>query len=195
VSSPRGSQRSNLSSVCDTSRQDEGFVPQIPISGGHIDDFRLVFDVHTVHSVIIKMFLRTRPIICRGGVGGFRSSRTQTQDKRSTLCLAFLAESSSRRCRRDKSLQCRLIFPGAIWVASMSRTNVLIGVWPRRMPAELAAIYCGEHDAKAFLKRVGSEYPEPRIKEGRRRLWLKDDLDQAILPSDLRVTRDLAEDL
>jgi hypothetical protein len=77
----------------------------------------------------------------------------------------------------------------------MSRTTVLVGVWPRRMPAELAATYCGETSAKAFLKRVGSEYPPPRVSEGNRRLWLKDDLDQAILPPDLAAPRDLAEDL
>jgi hypothetical protein len=61
------------------------------------------------------------------------------------------------------------------------------------MPAQLAALYCGEPNEKAFLKRVGSEYPQPRVKEGNRRLWLKDDLDQAILPPDLASPRDLAE--
>jgi hypothetical protein len=76
----------------------------------------------------------------------------------------------------------------------MSRT-VLVGVWPRRMPAELAAVYCGESSAGAFLKRVGSEYPQPRVKQGNRRLWLKDDLDRAILPADLAAVRDVAEDL
>jgi hypothetical protein len=61
------------------------------------------------------------------------------------------------------------------------------------MPAELAATYCGEPTVKSFLKRVGAEYPEPRVKEGSRQLWLKDDLDQVIAP-DL-VPHDLAEDL
>jgi hypothetical protein len=75
----------------------------------------------------------------------------------------------------------------------VSRT-ILVGVWPRRMSADLAATYCGETDAKAFLKRVGTEYPPPRVNEGRRRLWLKDDLDQVIAP-DLAPVRDLAEDL
>ena len=46
-----------------------------------------------------------------------------------------------------------------------------------------------------FLARVGNEYPHPRINEGRRRLWLRDDLDKAILPSDLAGERDAAEDL
>ena len=69
------------------------------------------------------------------------------------------------------------------------------GSWPGRMPAELAAGYCGEPTVEAFLERVGSEYPQPRITEGRRRLWLRDDLDQAILPPDLHRVRDVAEDL
>jgi hypothetical protein len=42
---------------------------------------------------------------------------------------------------------------------------------------------------------AGSEYPPPRINDGRRKLWLRDDLDRAILPPDLASTRDLAEDL
>jgi hypothetical protein len=67
------------------------------------------------------------------------------------------------------------------------------GSWPRRMPAEIAAGYCGEPTVEAFLKRVGSEYPQPRIKEGRRKLWLRDDLDRAIAPD--IVPGDLAEDL
>jgi hypothetical protein len=67
------------------------------------------------------------------------------------------------------------------------------GSWPRRMPAEIAAGYCGELTVEAFLKRVGSEYPQPRIKEGRRKLWLRDDLDRAIAPD--IVPGDLAEDL
>ena len=69
-----------------------------------------------------------------------------------------------------------------------------LGSWPRRMCAELAAGYCGEGSVEAFMARVGKEYPHPRVHEGRRRLWLRDDLDKAILPSDLR-DRDVAEDL
>jgi hypothetical protein len=63
------------------------------------------------------------------------------------------------------------------------------------MSAELAAIYCGEPNTAAFLKRVGSEYPAPRVNDGNRRLWLKDDLDNAILPSELAAPRDVAEDM
>jgi hypothetical protein len=62
------------------------------------------------------------------------------------------------------------------------------------MSAELAAGYCGEPSVEAFIARVGKEYPQPRTNEGRRRLWLRDDLDKAILPSDL-AERDAAEDL
>jgi hypothetical protein len=69
-----------------------------------------------------------------------------------------------------------------------------VGAWPRRMSAELAAGYCGETTVEAFLRRVGKEYPHPRVDEGRRRLWLRDDLDRAIAPPDL-ADRDLAEDL
>jgi len=39
-------------------------------------------------------------------------------------------------------------------------------LWPRRMPAELAAAYCGEPTVEAFKARVGTEYPEPRVKSG-----------------------------
>jgi hypothetical protein len=63
------------------------------------------------------------------------------------------------------------------------------------MPAELAATYCGEPSTNAFLRRVGTEYPQPRVNDGKRRLWLKDDLDQAMLPEELARDRDLAEDL
>ena len=63
------------------------------------------------------------------------------------------------------------------------------------MGADLAAGYCGEPSVDAFLKRVGREYPLPRVNEGRRRLWLRDDLDSAILPPELTRVADVAEDL
>src|SRR4029078_6122023 len=81
---------------------------------------------------------------------------------------------------------------------AMSRSATIpAGSWPRRMPAAIAAGHCGETNDKAFLKRVGKEYPQPRVKEGRRQLWLRDDLDRVIAtdlaPSDLaahlRVSR------
>jgi len=67
------------------------------------------------------------------------------------------------------------------------------GSWPRRMQADLAAGYVGERTVDAFLKRVGKDYPQPRVLDGRRRLWLRDDLDSAIAPG--VVPDDLAEDL
>lgn len=79
---------------------------------------------------------------------------------------------------------------------AMTRPAIIpVGAWPRRMGAELAAGYCGEPTAEAFIGRVGQEYPQPRICEGRRRLWLRDDLDRAILPDELRMAADAAEDL
>ena len=50
------------------------------------------------------------------------------------------------------------------------------------MRADLAAGYVGEKTVDEFLKRVGKEYPLPRVADGRRRLWLIDDLDKAIAP-------------
>lgn len=77
----------------------------------------------------------------------------------------------------------------------MSRPSVIpIGAWPRRMPAPLAAGYCGESTVEGFLKRVGKEYPLPRVKEGRRQLWLIDDLDRVIAPR-TAPAGDIAEDL
>ncbi len=80
----------------------------------------------------------------------------------------------------------------------MSRTLrpsiIPAGSWPRRMPADLAAGYCGEKTVKGFLHRVGKEYPFPRVKEGRRQLWLIDDLDRAIASNQARVI-DIAEEL
>jgi hypothetical protein len=78
----------------------------------------------------------------------------------------------------------------------MSRPAIIpAGSWPRRMGADLAAGYVGESSVEAFLSRVGSEYPAPRIAEGRRRLWLRDDLDAVILPAELARVADVAEDL
>ena len=77
----------------------------------------------------------------------------------------------------------------------MSRAPVVpYGCWPRRMNAELAAGYCGEPSVEAFVRRVGTEYPSPRVSQGRRQLWLRDDLDKAIIPPEV-IDRDVAEDL
>lgn len=62
------------------------------------------------------------------------------------------------------------------------QSSIPLGAWPRRMTADLAAGYVGEKRIDAFMSRVGTEYPRPRIDDGERRLWLKDDLDRAIYP-------------
>jgi hypothetical protein len=69
--------------------------------------------------------------------------------------------------------------------------------WPRRLNAEMAAAYCGEASTRAFLARVGAnkEFPLPRVQEGRRVLWLKDDLDKAMEPRGQGAERDVAKDL
>jgi hypothetical protein len=69
------------------------------------------------------------------------------------------------------------------------------GSWPRRMSAAYAAGYCGELTVGDFLKRVGHDDPLPRVKDGRRQLWLRDDLDNAILPFELVPITDIAEEL
>lgn len=68
------------------------------------------------------------------------------------------------------------------------------GSWPARMPADLAAGYCGERSVDAFMKRVGTEYPLPDVNQKRRKLWLRTKLDAAI---DNRpgAADDLADDL
>lgn len=60
----------------------------------------------------------------------------------------------------------------------LSRTPY--GAWPRRMTADYAAAYCGELRTADFIRRVGSEYPKPRLNDGERVMWLRDDLDKAI---------------
>lgn len=62
------------------------------------------------------------------------------------------------------------------------------------MNAEFAAGYCGEPSVEAFLDRVGTEYPAPDVNEGRRRLWLRDNLDRAMGVGDQEVgLQDAAE--
>lgn len=80
----------------------------------------------------------------------------------------------------------------------MSHRPALIplGAWPRRMGPDLAAGYVGENNVDEFLRRVRrGEYPRPQIAEGRRQLWLRDDLDAAILLAELVPPRDVAGDL
>jgi hypothetical protein len=84
---------------------------------------------------------------------------------------------------------------GSLMSKQARQSRIPAGSWPRRMSADVAAGYCGETTVEAFLKRVGKEYPQPRVCEGRRRLWLRDDLDGAILPPEMVPVTDLAEDV
>jgi hypothetical protein len=79
----------------------------------------------------------------------------------------------------------------------MSRQAAIpAGLWPPRMPVEMAAGYCGERTAESFMRGVREKlYPEPRIKRGRRQIWWKDDLDQAISPHGAAAVEDVAADL
>jgi hypothetical protein len=92
------------------------------------------------------------------------------------------------------SLDCMLFGVRAREASAMTRAAIIpAGSWPRRMSAPYAAGYCGEASAEAFLRRVGSEYPQPAVNDGRRRLWLRDDLDRAMGVSDsLREIEDAA---
>lgn len=70
------------------------------------------------------------------------------------------------------------------------------GLWPPRMPVEMAAGYCGEKTAEVFLAQVrAGAYPGPVVKRGRRQIWLKEDLDQVIMCRDGGAAADAALDL
>ncbi|MGJ4893731.1 hypothetical protein ACQR2B_06835 [Bradyrhizobium oligotrophicum] len=71
------------------------------------------------------------------------------------------------------------------------------GSWPPRMPADLAAAYCGEASVDVFLRQVkAGSYPQPVVKQGRRQIWAKADLDRAIQPTpDQDIAADVALDL
>lgn len=43
------------------------------------------------------------------------------------------------------------------------------------------------------MSRVGTEYPHPRVNDGRRRLWLRDDLDRSIVPPELASVADIED--
>ncbi|ODM77766.1 hypothetical protein [Bradyrhizobium elkanii] len=79
----------------------------------------------------------------------------------------------------------------------MSRATLIPpGLWPPRMPVEMAAGYCGEGTVEAFLREVRrGTYPPPVVKRGRRQIWLTIDLDRAIKPSGDETAVDVAADL
>lgn len=110
-------------------------------------------------------------------------------DTAQTRCSTQTSDNDRQGSRREEigvpSLRHRLSGPALI----------PSGSWPRRMSAAYAAGYCGELTVEAFLKRVGHDYPLPRVKDGRRQLWLRDDLDRAILPIGLVPITDVAGEL
>lgn len=69
------------------------------------------------------------------------------------------------------------------------------GAWPARMPAQLAAGYCGEASVESFLRKVGKEYPPADSGRGRGRKWLKDTLDRAIRPAASGIVAAVIDDL
>jgi hypothetical protein len=79
----------------------------------------------------------------------------------------------------------------------MSRSATMPGgIWPPRMPVEMAAGYCGERSAEAFMREVrAGTYPAPVVKRGRRQIWAKDDLDRAITSPGQETGEDVAADL
>ncbi|MET4342004.1 hypothetical protein [Bradyrhizobium sp. RT9a] len=79
----------------------------------------------------------------------------------------------------------------------MSRPAAIpAGLWPPRMPVEIAAGYCGERSAESFLREVrAGTYPAPAVKRGRRQIWLKTDLDQVVLSRGGAAAADAALDL
>jgi hypothetical protein len=62
----------------------------------------------------------------------------------------------------------------------MPRAPHIPGAWPRLMRAETAAGYCDEVSVEAFLRGVGTLYPEPTRVKGKGDRWLKEELDAAI---------------
>ena len=67
------------------------------------------------------------------------------------------------------------------------------GSWPRRMPRNSLRPTAANAPSRTSQSVSGGRYPQPRVIEGRRRIWLRDDLDRVIAP-DL-VPGDIAEDL
>jgi hypothetical protein len=64
----------------------------------------------------------------------------------------------------------------------MSRPIILVGWWPRRMCADLAATYCGEPNTDTFLKRVKIRRPNDIIL----RFYRRDGYAKAVLAWGLR---------
>jgi len=93
---------------------------------------------------------------------------------------------------RPRSFRCSSAASGDDDTNDATKTSAKIpnGSWPCRMAADLAAGYCGEPTLR-ISETVGEEYPNPRVKEGRRR-YADRGLDNAIAPRHLPI--DAAED-
>lgn len=64
---------------------------------------------------------------------------------------------------------------------TMRSVTIPADTWPPRMQADMAAGYCGEKQTRAFLDRVGREYPLPRVTDSaKRKFWYRADLDRAM---------------
>jgi len=110
------------------------------------------------------------------------TERTSARNRISDDERVFRTEFASSRHRRRMPWACR----STCWPARGGKPAMII---VRAVTSDGP-----EASVEAFIARVGKEYPHPRVHEGRRQLWLRDDLDKAILPLDLR-DRDAAEDL
>ena len=67
-----------------------------------------------------------------------------------------------------------------IGAETMPRAPHNPGSWPPIMRAETAAGYCDERTVEAFLRGVGTHYPEPTKVKGKGDRWLRVELDVAI---------------
>lgn len=65
------------------------------------------------------------------------------------------------------------------------------------MRAPTAAAYCDELSVEAFKRRIGSTYPAPLNINGRRQVWLREQLDEAIdhLSGKTQAATSLAHDI
>lgn len=60
----------------------------------------------------------------------------------------------------------------------MARPEAPPGTWPRFMRSATAAAYMDEPSVEAFLRKVGTVYPQPVAGRGRSRKWDRSHLDR-----------------
>lgn len=71
-----------------------------------------------------------------------------------------------------------------------------VGAWPPLMRAVTAAAYVDEKSVEAFLRRAGTVYPAGRKISGRGRVWVREELDKAIMAlQDRQRLTSLVDDL